>query len=242
MDIVKNYLYTGIPFELFGPDHIWAFIVSILLTITVPLYARHKMSSRGQDLLGLVIGIIVMSNYLSWVALELLAGTFEVTEHLPLHLCRFADLSIILVMWKKNYRMYEILYFWGLSGVLQSSITPDVSWAFPHFHYFRFFVGHNGLVLAVVYATVVYGMRPTFKSIWKALLAMNAFLVVALMANLILDANYFWILGKPAVPTLLDYMGPWPWYLLTGQFVALAHFGLAYLPIIWLNKRAAAKI
>lgn len=234
---IRNYLVTAEPFHLFGSDHLWALVVSIAFTIALPLYARRNLNTRQQHLLGTVIGFIVMSNYLAWVLLEFLAGTFDVTKHLPLHLCRFANLAVILVMWKKNYRMYEILYFWGLSGILQGSITPDISFGFPHFHYFRFFIGHNGLVLAIIYATVVYGMRPTYKSIWKALIALNVFLVVALIANLILDANYFWIMGKPPVPSLLDYMGPWPWYILTGEFVALVHFGAAYLPIAWLNKR-----
>lgn len=48
--------------------------------------------------------------------------------------------------------------------------------------------------------------------------------------NLILDANYFWILGKPPTPSLLDYFGPWPWYIVTAAFFALAHFYTVYVP------------
>ncbi len=234
---IHQYLNTYEPFILFGPDHIWALIVTVVLTIGIPWYAKTRLNPGQQQMMGTVIGFVVMSNYVAWVILELGAGTFSLKLHLPLHLCRFANLAIPLVMWKRDYRMYEILYFWGLSGVIQGAITPDIVEGFPHFHFLRFFVGHNGLILAIVYATVVYGMRPTYKSIWKALIAMNIFLVIALVMNLIVGANYFWILGKPSVPSLLDYMGPWPWYILTGEFVALIHFGIAYLPIIWLNRR-----
>ena len=234
---IQDYLNPSDPFILFGSDHLWALAISIALIIGLPWFAKKRLNQNHQHILGIVIGFIVMSNYVAWVILELAAGTFDLTRHLPLHLCRFANLAIPLVMWKRNYRMYEILYFWGLSGVLQGSITPDIAHGFPHFHFFRFFVGHNGLILAIVYATVVYQMRPTYRSIWKALIAMNIFLLVALVANLILGANYFWILGKPSVPSLLDYMGPWPWYILTGEFIALVHFGVAYLPIAVMNRK-----
>jgi len=67
--------------------------------------------------------------------------------------------------------------------------------------------------------------------------------VIAAIVNLLLDANYFWICGKPVnhigerIPTLLDYMGPWPWYILTGEVVALAHFLLAYSPFYIIKRK-----
>jgi uncharacterized membrane protein YwaF len=55
--------------------------------------------------------------------------------------------------------------------------------------------------------------------------------------NTALDSNYFWIRGKPPVPSLLDYMGPWPWYIMWSEFLALGHFIIAYSPFYFLNKR-----
>ncbi|MEA1881576.1 MAG: TIGR02206 family membrane protein, partial [Candidatus Marinimicrobia bacterium] len=110
----------------------------------------------------------------------------------------------------------------------QGMVTPDIVQDFPHFHYFRFFIGHNLMVVALVYAVVVYDMKPTLSSLKKAFIGLNIFLAVAFFTNIILDANYFWIMGKPPMESLLDYMGPWPWYILTGEFVALGHFGFAY--------------
>ena len=169
--------------------------------------------------------------------LEILAGSFDISLHLPLHLCRFANILILFVMIKRNYFIFEILYFWGLSGMFQGMITPDIIEDFPHFHYFRYFPGHHLLVVAVIYAVVVYRMKPTIKSVKKAFIGLNIFLVIAFISNIIIGSNYFWIMGKPPAGSLLDYMGPWPWYILTGEFVALAHFMVAYLLFLFIDKK-----
>jgi hypothetical integral membrane protein (TIGR02206 family) len=122
--------------------------------------------------------------------------------------------------------------------MLQGAITPDVTHGFPHFHYFRFFIGHNGMVLVLIYAIVVFDLRPTLKGLWDSFLALNAFLVFAAIVNLILDSNYFWICGKPPTASLLDYLGPWPWYILMAEFIALLHYLVAYAPFYFFNKRS----
>ena len=233
---VNEYLKTYDQFELFGLSHWEAIFLFLLLVFLLPWYAKNHLNTDKQNKVGIALGLIVFINYPIWVLLEILAGSFDISSHLPLHLCRFANLLIPFVMIKRNYFVFEILYFWGLSGMLQGMITPDIIEDFPHFHYFRYFAGHHLLVVSIIYAVVVYKLKPTLNSLKKAFIALNVFLVMALFANLILDANYFWIMAKPPTGSLLDYMGPWPWYILTCEFVALFHFILAYLLFLLLDK------
>ena len=234
---VANYLNNYEQFHLFGPSHWVAILLFIFLVIWLPWYAKNNLNSDKQNKIGFVLGIIVFINYPIWVLLEILAGSFDVSLHLPLHLCRFANILILFVMIKRNYFVFEILYFWGLSGMFQGMITPDIIEDFPHFHYFRYFAGHHLLVVAMIYAVVVYRMKPTIKSVKKAFIGLNIFLVIAFISNIIIGSNYFWIMGKPPAGSLLDYMGPWPWYILTGEFVALAHFMVAYLLFLFIDKK-----
>ena len=64
---VSEYLKTYDPFVLFGPSHIAAIIVALLLVIFLPIYARQKLSDQQQHLVGRAIGYFVMSSYLLWV-------------------------------------------------------------------------------------------------------------------------------------------------------------------------------
>ena len=241
-EIVGKYLDTYDPFILFGTSHIISIFLAIILSIFIPIFAKKKLSEHYQHIVGSVIGYAVMSSYILWTFLEIFAGTFDLKLHLPIHLCRMANILLPFVMVSRSYLFYEILYFWGLSGMLQAVITPDIAAGFPHFQFFRFWFAHHGMIIALIYATVVYGMRPSLKSIFKAMFALNLFLLIAIIANILLDANYFWIYGKPIneigehVPSLLDYLGPWPWYILVAEFVALAHFLLAYIPFIFIKR------
>ena len=246
-ETVHHYLYGDTSFEVFGSDHFWGLTISVLLIVIIPWISVRYLNRKSQNNLGMIIGYIVMLNYPAWVMLEIIAGSFDVSLHLPVHLCRVSSLLIPLVMVKQHFLTFEILFFWGLSGSLQGAITPDISAGFPHFHYFRFWVGHNGIILALIHAVVVFRMRPTIHSLWKSFVALNIFLILAVIANLILDANYFWICGKPTTPTgehvpsILDFMGPWPWYILSAEFVAILHFFLAYSPFYFLNKNGKNK-
>jgi hypothetical integral membrane protein (TIGR02206 family) len=226
---VAEYLKTYESFELFGPSHWTAIFLFIFLLIWLPWYGKKHLESKEQDMLCKVLSILIFINYPVWVLLESIGGTFNVKLHLPFHLCRFANLMIPFVLIRRNEFMFQILYFWGLSGMLQGIISPDIIQDFPHFHYFRFFIGHHLLVVAIIYMVVIYDMKPTLLGLKNAFIGMNLFLLLSFIVNILLDANYFWIMEKPPAGSLLDFMGPWPWYIITGEFVALAHFGLFFL-------------
>ena len=159
---LAEYLYSkDPPFIAFSLSHILGLVIAILLAIFLPIYAKRNLTERKQQLIGSTLGWLVASAYLSWVLLEIVAGTFDLKSHLPFHLCRTANLMLPFVMMKRNYRVYEILYFWGLSAMFQASFSPDIYAGFPHYHFFRFMLAHNLMIVAIVYATVVYGMRPS---------------------------------------------------------------------------------
>ncbi|MDH3865332.1 MAG: YwaF family protein, partial [Gammaproteobacteria bacterium] len=51
-------------------------------------------------------------------------------------------------------------------------------------------------------------------------------------------SNYMDTGQKPATPSLLDMLGPWPWYLLAGELIAVLLVLLLYLPFALADRRA----
>jgi hypothetical integral membrane protein (TIGR02206 family) len=238
-EVIFQYLHNYIEFKHWSNTHLSALLVSLLAIVFIPIYSKKYLSEQAQYKLGAFIGIVIASSLLAWNILVAMSGNYSLQKDLPLQLCRFANLSVVMVMvWRKQW-WFELLYFWALAGMLQASITPDLKEDYPHFLYFRYWIGHTGMILALVYAAVVYQMRPQFKHVIKAMIGINVFMLVAAVVNILLDANYFWICNKPPTASILDYLGPWPWYVFFAEFVALANFSLAYVPwllIDYINK------
>jgi len=83
-------------------------------------------------------------------------------------------------------------------------------------------------------------MRPIFKDLVFAFIAANIYLVLIHLYNLWMSTNYSYTMHKPLNPSIIDYFGPWPWYLLTGQLLALILFFVMYLPF-WISRKKHIK-
>ena len=93
------------------------------------------------------------------------------------------------------------------------------------------------IVVAMVYMTRIEGLRPTWSSVWRTMLAINVYLVIVTAINVMLGSNYMYTLAKPSTASLFDLFGPWPWYLVAAELLALALFTLLYLPFMLADWR-----
>ncbi len=149
---------------------------------------------------------------------------------LPLHLCDLIALLLAAALLTNCRRLVEIGYLWGFTGTVQGLITPGLEYGFPAPEYFAFF-GQHGAIPAVA-AGLVFGagLRPQPGALWRALGWLNVYFVVLFTLNSVLGTNYGYLNGKPLKASLLDFLGPWPWYLLSLEAIAAGLFYLLLLP------------
>ena len=132
----------------------------------------------------------------------------------------------------------ELLYFVALTGTTQALLTPDLGAAFPSFPAATFFLAHGLTVAAVVFLLATRRLSPRPGAWWRSLLAVDAYAASVFALDRVLGANYLYLAHKPPVPTLLDVLGPWPWYLVSCEFLAAAIFLLLQLPFRGAGVRA----
>lgn len=183
-----------------------------------------KATIRYGLLLCLVLPEIVLYG---WYAAE---GLWNVKYTLPLELCNLSQLLAILLLITRHRLLYPLVFFAGIGGALQAVFTPDLGYPFPHFRFFHFFIVHSAIILAALYVTWIERSRPTRKSIGIAMLFLNLLAVVVGAVDYALGANYMFLRHKPEGGSLLSLLGPYPYYILVEEGIALLTFTLLYLP------------
>jgi hypothetical integral membrane protein (TIGR02206 family) len=66
---------------------------------------------------------------------------------------------------------------------------------------------------------------------------LNILLVVVGGTDYWLDANYMFLMHKPEGASLLDLLGPYPYYLAVEEVIAFVIFTIMYLPFIRWRRR-----
>src|SRR5205823_1583860 len=119
--------------------------------------------------------------------------------------------------------LVELLYFWSLTASLQAVLTPDlgVGQSFPSVYYFTYFSYHIGAIAGACF--LVFGCRlyPRPGALWRVIALTLAFTALAGAGDRITGGNYMYLREKPAHNSLLDLMGPWPWYILSTTALAI---------------------
>lgn len=227
------------PFIPFGGEHWLGLALSLGLGVALVWAVRRSGSRRADWATRCALAGACLTSEAFMLVWWLQAGARPV-DLLPLHLCDVSALLAPVVLLTGHWLSYELLYFWGLAGAMQGLLTPNVAWGFPHIRCVCCFLLHGLIVTSALYATVVMRRRPSTRALLRAWLIANAYGLALIPANLAMGTNYMFVLRKPATPSLLDFMGPWPWYLVVGSLVGLAMMGLCYLPFLAFGRARAA--
>jgi hypothetical integral membrane protein (TIGR02206 family) len=141
-------------------------------------------------------------------------------------------------LWRLGPRTCELAYYWALAGSLQAVLTPDLAIGCPDRRVIQFFISHGTVVLCAAYLAVTGRVRAAPAGVWRVWLLTNGYAAVAGLANVLLGTNYGYLARKPLQPSLLDHFGPWPWYLLAMEGVALLFF-FVYYAFLMVAQRCA---
>jgi hypothetical integral membrane protein (TIGR02206 family) len=216
---------------MFGRDHLIYLIVILVVSTVFLIYAKRKFTGDKADKVGRILGIIAIVHlFLEIPTLRLILG-MPLATSLPLHLCNFGMIMVGILLITRKQWAFNLAYFWALCGASQSLLTPDLSFIFPHPLAITFFTAHTIEIVGVLYAVTVLKMRPQWSSIPKVMLVTAGLAAIIFPINYIHpDANYMFLKFAPLGGSLIDFLGPWPWYILSLVGVAMLLFVIAYLP------------
>lgn len=204
--------------ELWAPEHIAALAATAGGAI---LLARRCHAVPVARILALCVLAAFVAEQLAYA----LRGDWTLRVNLPFQLTDAVTLVAVAALWRPQVALLvELLYFWALSASLQALVTPDLGQPFPDVLYFTYFATHAGAILAA--CLLVFGCRrlPRPGAVWRVYGLTACFTGVAAIATLATGGNYMFLRHKPARGSLLDVMGPWPWYILAAAALGLVIF------------------
>lgn len=235
MQLNDFFLTENTDFIPFSGQHFWVVLIAISIGSLLILWAK-KQSERIQIITGNILTFSISFIVIFGSILNFFKSDFNYQEDLPLHLCSFLAIILPVLSYTRKYLLYEVLLFLILAGTLQSLITPS-EYNYLNFIYFRYWFVHAGLVIFMLYATIVYEMRPTIKSVFKSFVGMQVYMVLMLILNYMIGSNYFYTNRKPDATTLLDVFGDWPQYIFVVEIIIIPFFLLIYFPFYLARKK-----
>jgi hypothetical integral membrane protein (TIGR02206 family) len=212
-------------------SHLVALAATVAVCVALPITARAcpgawtGFVSRG-------LAILLLAAIFAYPLVVGLSGDYELDSDLPLHLTDAVTVVAAMALWNPLPLLFEVTYFWGMTASAQAVLTPGLSAdeGASNFLFWHYFITHSGVVVGALFLAFGLGLTPRSGAVWSVFLATAAWAGVAAVGNAITGGNYMFLSHRPETPSLLDYMGPWPWYILGSTLLALALFALLDLP------------
>jgi hypothetical integral membrane protein (TIGR02206 family) len=220
-------------FKIFGISH----LAVLTMTIALSLVLIFTMRVSKKEYMVRVVSIILFYSILCIFIIRFIYKNYGGRLSLPMHLCDWSAIVVMITLVTRRYWAFELAYFWGLAGPLHALITPVIKYDFPNLNFVLFFLYHSSVIIGVAYLIFSLKMSPQRGAVIRAFIRSQVYLITALIVDILLQSNYGYLLRKPSGSTLFDYLGPWPLYIIALEAIALASYLIYYLPFYYINKK-----
>lgn len=232
-------------FFLFSPAHLAPILLMIAVILLIRKNARRLRGWKHEEALRYVLAFALICSEMGYY--WRLVGMPELgpnpVDHLPIAVCGWAAIFCSYMVIGKTQLLFDISYFWLLSGSVFALLTPTpLTYCGPtRFRYYQFWTEHTLGYVAIFYMIFVHGMRPNFRSMVRSYVSLLVLTAFAYWVNQLLPgANYLYMARPEAAPSVLDILPPnFALRFAVMMAVITAMFCLAYLP--WYLKDNKAK-
>jgi hypothetical integral membrane protein (TIGR02206 family) len=222
--------------KLLSAEHLLT-VAMIAAIITALVVAARVRPGPWTVVACRILAVVILGNEAAWWIWLGEHGTWSASYALPFQLCDVAGVVAAAALWTRQPLLVELTYFWGLAGTANGLITPDVSDHFPTFGFMQYFIAHGTIVAAALLLVVGLRLAPRRGAVLRVFGLTCGLLVLDAAVNLVTGGNYMYLRHTPGAHSLLDVLGPWPWYIVGAAGLALAIFFVLDLPFIAARSR-----
>ena len=221
-------------FTPYGASHVGAVVVLVVGAVALALTGRRLRDRDDTDRLGKLLAVAILLMVLPLQVLYFTPQYWSLDFTLPIQLCDLASVVCAYALWTHRWWAAGLTYYWGLTLTTQAIATPALDSPFPDPIFWLYWGMHIGTVWAAAYLTWGRGVTPTWRSYRFAVAATAVWAVLVYCFNLIAGTNYGFLNRKPGATTILDLLGPWPWYVLAEIAIIVVVWALVTWP--WVRR------
>lgn len=193
----------GIGFPHFGTLHLCWLAAFLVITVANCILYR-RMGEKGRKIWRILVAVLLVFDEIFKQIPLIITGYFTM-EYLPLHLCSINIFLIAYHVIKPTKAVENFLYTICIPGALAALLFP--SWnALPgaNFMMIHSFTVHILLAMYPIVLTVAGEIKPELKEVPRALLLLVGFAILSVICNLLMDANFMFLMyAEPGNPLYL---------------------------------------
>ena len=221
--------------NLMSMSHIITVVACIASIILVPKYFKNSSDKNKKLLSYSIIFLLLVNQVMDFYREGFVSGRWQ--DGLPLHLCDFSTIAIILYFLTQKRDFFVFAFFFGIAGGGMSILTPDTVYGFPYVGYIQSQIGHTMILMGVTYAMVIDNQRPYLKDIPKVFMYATILLLFTYLMNYLLGTNYWFLAQKPTGDNITALMRPEPFHIIDLYIVALLVCYSMYLPFYLKDRK-----
>lgn len=248
LEFLRYFFGVGesVEFTNFSVAHFMPIAIAAGIIFLIYRFRKNISDMKNEKIFRYIIAFTLiiseMSYYWRLIAMPSLGPS--PVDNLPISVCGWVAIFASYMVIGKSQTLFDISYFWALTGSVFALITPTViSFTGPtRFRYYQFWTEHLVIFIAIFYMIFVHKMRPNKKSFLKAYVGMILLAVIAYFANRVIGpgANYLFMAQPEDTPSILDILPPnFALRLFVMASAITLLFVLVYLP--WHIKDQKAK-
>ena len=134
-------------FQPYGLPHLTVIFITIVLPFALAALVRRTKSQRIERIIVVALSAVLILNYLAYLVFIRSRGVVDWRQMLPMQMCDWGMVVVMVAMWTGSQRWFEVGYFWGIGGTLQAVLTPNLPYGFPDWRFISFFTSHCGIIV-----------------------------------------------------------------------------------------------
>src|SRR3954462_8814640 len=138
-------------FQPYGLPHLTVIFVTIVLPFALAAVVRRRRSQRLEKIITGVLSAVLILNYVVYLIFIRSRGVVAWQQMLPMQMCDWGMVVVMVAMWTGSQRWFEVAYFWGIAGTFQAFFPPTLHFVFQDWRFIIFFPSPSGIIVGVFF-------------------------------------------------------------------------------------------